>query len=257
MKFLLLVERIQQILKGPSGIKYNMLTSRGGTLDKMAVFSQHQKIIYVVVPKAANSSIKRLIWQDLGVDLEDSEVMRVIHKGNSSQQPTTPLSRVTNKELEKALNSKEWLKFSFVRNPYTRLVSAYQDKIENNQNNKGFLRRLGWHKSHIPSFEEFIDAITLQDINNMDWHWRPQWHLLMMDLISYDFIGKIEKLDNDIKKISNHLSMSDSDAIEAINSKTNSTKSNIENRISDNVALKIFNLYQKDFEYFNYSKNSY
>ena len=113
----------------------------------------------------------------------------------------------------------DYFSFVFVRNPYTRLVSAYKSKLnpggtyyhelygkqivqDFRPNASSDSLRLG----NDVMFPEFI-AYVVRLYNNkigMGEHWKPQYKLCHPCLIPYNFIGKFENIREDIKYVIKH-----------------------------------------------------
>ncbi len=75
--------------------------------------SDSEKFIYFHIPKTAGSSIHECLK---------------IHSGDISLDPLPPVHHMTSKEyLYFHPEKKDYFKFAFVRNPYSRIVSAYLD----------------------------------------------------------------------------------------------------------------------------------
>jgi hypothetical protein len=105
-------------------------------------------------------------------------------------------------------------KFIFVRHPFERLVSAYQDKLAGDnvfyQKAVGIaiIRKyrkepsaLSLQKGHDVTFPEFVDFIVDEWKDGrvpLDVHWRPVVDLCHPCSMEYDFIGKFETLDQDV-----------------------------------------------------------
>ena len=125
--------------------------------------------------------------------------------------PSRRVSDTDNQELASIFSSEDWFRFSFVRNPYKRLLSAYKDKIlglGHPKKHNSFLKKINWNSTQLPSFEEFIVAISRQSDDAMDWHWMPQSRLIMPDIIHYDFIGKLENYNEDMRTVLTRLNTS-------------------------------------------------
>lgn len=99
-------------------------------------------------------------------------------------------------------------RFSFVRDPYRRLESAYLSKLV--RATDGILSRrvviqrtLGLPKDRaaVPTFDQFLAALELQEPLAMDQHWRPQHLNLMHGLVEYDVVGRLESFDADLERI--------------------------------------------------------
>lgn len=260
MNIPLLLEQIRYRFVGHHGIKQRMVECRGGTLDKMVEINQKSKLFYTVVPKAANSSIKRLLWADLGVVLSAEETMRTVHK-RKKPQPTTPPSQLTDTRLQEILADETWLKFSFVRNPYTRLYSAFQDKILDPSRNRNFLTRMEWDGKELPDFRQFVEKIVAQPVERMDWYWRPQESLLMREIIPYQFIGRMEHFRTDLSPVLARLSLDDKLLDELLGVKTNATGNSARKEkklpFTSEVAELIYRKYEQDFLLFGYEKDSW
>ncbi len=108
-----------------------------------------------------------------------------------------------------------------MRDPYTRLVSAYMDKLRNVD--KEYVRTeyrtflaavLGWRKARElgederPSFPTFINALVQTPRSEMNAHWRPQTDLCGIGEMEYDFVGRMETLSKDVKTIFHALNRS-------------------------------------------------
>ena len=92
--------------------------------------------------------------------------------------------------------------YTFMRNPYTRMVSLYECQFP----------RLGPTHYHLPkedkdlTFERYVDIITNKEYDHDEYHfqhWRPQtdWVFNDDDRLIVDYIGRTETLDKDINKI--------------------------------------------------------
>lgn len=164
--------------------------------------SLQHKYVFVETPKVCCSTIKlnlqRLeteLWDFIWPENED------VHDRNFS-----PLIRPTQVlDFERLLDSKYLFKFCFVRNPYSRLLSCYLDKIAGNRPPKqAILNILDKGDSGIDahvSFSEFVEAISSQTIVEMNPHWRPQYYQTFQDLIEYDFIGRYENFTRDFEHV--------------------------------------------------------
>ena len=140
-------------------------------------------------------------------------------------------------------------KFSIVRNPYTRIYSAYM-YLKNEGRNTGLDRAYSKIINQYQSFDEFV-ATWLSKRKNQDQmlHFVPQYKFVSYkDKLLVDFIGRSESLSEDVKIIANRLNI-DSYVLERKNSSSNG---GIEVEMKSETRIIIQDIYQKDFEMFNY-----
>lgn len=133
---------------------------------------------------------------------------------------------------------KNYFKFSFVRNPETRFVSAWKDKVLKQNYFK-------FNSSEYPKMKDldyFISWVEGLDIDNCDEHINSQNTLI--DLKNIDFLGRFENFSDDFKIVLEILGIDNDDIVhhnKGINYDINLT---IEQR------LRIYNIYKKDFQLF-------
>ena len=115
---------------------------------------------------------------------------------------------------------KTYFKFTFVREPFERILSAYKDKFvhlrpvfvdrkirefHGTQILKNFrpgASKRALKKLNDITFREFIEYLVTKGSNKstpvMDWHWDNFVNICGMCAINYDFIGHYETFDQDL-----------------------------------------------------------
>ena len=93
--------------------------------------------------------------------------------------------------------------FSFVRNPYTRILSAYMDKmVRDVPERTRLLPTLGFDPDKPPPpFIDFLKAVQSQRDDWRDIHWTTQSRLLQSNNISYSYIGRFETFATTFPKV--------------------------------------------------------
>lgn len=136
----------------------------------------------------------------------------------------------------------KYFKFTFVRNPFDRIVSCYISKVVNPIPIQidVLLKPYGlWANM---SFTEFVEKICESD--NYNEHWAPQYLLIP----EVDFIGKVENFNNDILYITTKI------GIEPLNIKIMNS-SNIKNYnifYNEKNEKLIREKYKQDFKLLGY-----
>lgn len=90
----------------------------------------------------------------------------------------------------------DYTKFSVVRNPYTRIVSAWNDKIR--LDNPSGLCLTEGQKTKLQDFDYFVEWLVDQPKRTANIHLRPQSLLVPNDVHE---IGHIENFDHDLCRI--------------------------------------------------------
>jgi hypothetical protein len=142
---------------------------------------------YVQVPKVACTSLKAAIMPALG-PAEGDTVHRALRDSPS---------RFRKHKLAKAIRDGQFpgiYIFSFVRNPFDRLVSCYHSKFTDE---RVFLRQPGVRLGM--TFREFAEAVCEVPDEESDQHVRSQW--TFFDGLEVDFLGRFENLAADFAEV--------------------------------------------------------
>ena len=177
------------------------------------------------------------------------------------------------KELEKLLKTKNVLTFSFVRHPFERLVSAFQDRILQ----RNILHEYGYstwfYKNH--SFPSFVNLVLKEykqfncsrihdsECPNINIHWKSFASECSYCNIKYDVIGRMETFDEDVKYImkkSNLESIFSMKSIKKLHSskhKSNKMTQKYFSQLTKGQVNELYNMYKMDFEMFGYDAKNY
>ncbi|XP_066582649.1 carbohydrate sulfotransferase 9-like [Prorops nasuta] len=166
-------------------------------------------------------------------------------------------------------------KILIVRHPLERLLSAYRDKLENMINREYYYKRFGryiaykYHESRKenetslePTFKEFLQYIV--DEKYFDEHWAPYYSTCIPCTINYDFILKLETLDEDEKFLIQETGLVYELDLHEVSKVKNSNPNGITNEevvvkylknIPASLLQKLDKIYDKDFKLFNYESS--
>lgn len=164
------------------------------------------RVVYLEVPKAACTAMK-MVLRDLYASTpltmfprtsrQTKRGMFVHARVNAPLPALTELDDAAQREL---LEDDDVLRFTVVRNPYTRFISAWRDKVYLYEPTaedvyraiRGTAPELG-HKQPI-LFSEFVSHVERTISATTDPHWRRQVDLTYPDAIRYTHVGKTETL---------------------------------------------------------------
>lgn len=215
-----------------------------GGMGNHVVLCPKFNTIYLQNEKAGCSTIKLLLHRAHTGDW--SEVTGSIH---SQHQLPVPRDIGWPTVLD-MLTSGSTFRFTFVRHPIDRLVSAYSDKIVRVRYMRAQIQELLGERvdpdATVP-FDMFMAALTIQEPLQMDPHWRPQHLNIMHGLIESDFIGRLENFDEDIAVVKQRAGLPDV-PVEVRNQQRHADVFT-DRRYLKRVAEKI---YARDFELFGY-----
>lgn len=220
--------------------------------------SVKHKYVTVTVPKVACSTIKRTLHVLEG--LGRAERLAGEHEGGEGMR----LSRFSAKEAAAVLRDPAWLRFTFVRNPYDRLLSAWKSKILSGHDTyyapaRDHMREaLAYPSDAVVAFGDFVRVVTAgDDAISHDGHWERQSVVGMHDLIPYDVIGRFENFVEDFGSILERLG-APADVLALASQVTNPTEPLPSAAAYDReLASLVYAHYQEDFERFGYARDSW
>lgn len=212
------------------------------------------KFIYFETPKVACSTIKRTF------QAAEAEALGVSLGKHLHERETSPLKSVMeiNDNIQSILYKGEYFKFTFVRNPYPRVLSAYLDKIiQNEWERKRHLPLLGFAPDSYPSFLEFLQRIADQNPEDMDIHWCPQTVLTASKSIEMDFIGRFEHFASDFELLCNKIlpNTASKGQIQKIAHHNTGASEKLRELINSDCQAIIKTIYADDFSTYNYSRD--
>lgn len=206
------------------------------SIERYNVYSE-KKLCYIDIPKTASTSIKKLMIDVLGYDLEEYDIQN-FHSRKFAKNHF--------------INNGDYFSFSFTRNPYERLVSTYLNRYKGGE---GITRTYDYYLFGLlqedKGFEHFVKKI----VQIPDWlaedHFVSQYATLYdkNNKCKVDFVGKFENIAQDWKIVQDYTNLPELPHL---------NQSNLidwTNFYTLETAQLVYQRYKKDFEYFGYDPN--
>jgi hypothetical protein len=225
------------------------------------VLPEH-RLIYVCVPKCASTTIKMILSGLVGRHATSFEQ---IHKRRYSGLRSP--SRVGLSTLYRTATDSRTLRFSFVRNPYERLVSAWADKFRNRPlvGGDSFIEKYLQHRrsvdaalpegaAHTLSFADFVTFATATADQRLDAHWHLQDDILDMPGIDLDFIGKIESFGTDFVHVIDHVDPVGRTNLETLTPLHRTRHQPWPRYYTRVLADRVYSAYERDFDRLGYAR---
>ena len=216
-------------------------------LDPRGAYSPMEPFFYNRIPKAANTTITKVLFE------KTTFRPRFARRSDPKYQFLRPLF-LSGKDVTRL--EREAFKFTFTRNPYSRVLSAYLDKV-GRRRHQG-LRFLAWAEQHDQP-ESFLGFCRYLDAGGLflDMHWAPQVEILCLPLERFDFIGRVETIESDLIYVLDKL-FSESPIEPATGTLRAGTHTRASQKISEVYGKEeytiISRLYDSDFEKLGYDK---
>ena len=157
-------------------------------------------LLYGRVPKVANSSIKACLYRLLTTSPEKG--LRTTSDAFWSKGTHGETSMVDNHSARMCRGTH--FSFSFVRNPFDRLVSAYNNKILELDETPGPMQAMGLKNGL--AFSAFLECIATPSDADLDVHLLPQSNILCLDgQLIPSFIGHLETMERDWQQLQRRL----------------------------------------------------
>lgn len=221
------------------------------TIDYVVNVSEKYRYMYLANLKVASSSILRVL-QLAEVDGDASRLPESPHDRAGSPIPSYSAAKTP---LNEVIESEAFFKFTYVRNPYTRVLSAYLDKVLRDPAERvRLLPSMGLAADSEPTFLEFLKAIQAMRDSWRDIHWVTQSRLLQINNINYNFIGRFESFATTFPVTLELLGI-DAALLDKAGTPPNVTRAS--DRLREFIGPKerdvIIGIYEADFVNFRYS----
>lgn len=207
------------------GISINSADARGCVDSRLGFFCNR-------IPKAANSTIvENLARLSFG-----EEVPSKLAK----KRFTLP-SQLSRQDVK---NIQSMFCFAVVRNPYTRTLSAYLDKVERRALRKG-------RESSFKGFLRELDDGALYS----NAHWAPQSSLLLLPAGDFEFFGKVENLNEDLAFIKSRIlgEQYQAEPMKSVTGNATGAAKKLAHYYDEQCVQLVQSMFERDFQLFGYS----
>jgi len=138
---------------------------------------------------------------------------------------------------------RDYFKFAFVRNPWDRLVSCWNNKVIDSN----LFRFNEAELEKMRNFENFVGYVGSINVDTCNRHLRSQNSVI--DLNNIDYLGRMETFADDLQYIFQRLEL-DTTAIKSRN--VTSDRKPYQEYYSSELAEQVARIYRKDVQIFGY-----
>ena len=136
----------------------------GSVPDPLNIALESPRVIFMLTPKAANTSVVQAVGDALGIPGRADLALPTVDKAEAVRR-----------------KSYGWLVVAFVRHPVDRLISCWRDKVsEPGRFHEPFLRKYGTAVRPGMPFGDFAEMVCATPDEEADQHFRSQAHELMI-----------------------------------------------------------------------------
>lgn len=212
------------------------------------------KYVYVEVPKAGCGTMKATLGALEGARLNETHAQRFLdkpHNGVKSGAHVRPY-QLPNDLLEEVFTSPDYNRFTVVRDPSSRVLSGYLEKIRQGlRQSTEISNALGGKPAAEITFPEFLGVIETQASRDQDPHWRRQADHIGLGIIDYHKIIHLEDLDSSWDLIAELTRTPDLDGQYYCKTSTRASSKVEEYRTPETDSL-IHRIYDRDFTELDY-----
>jgi dermatan 4-sulfotransferase 1 len=235
-------------------------------LRQSTFVSLPKRYMYFAVAKAGCTQMKELIR-----GVEGMPALKLFPKGDWQTRrdmfvhsrlnlPLPSVADLDDRTQKEVFEAPDFLRMTVVRNPYTRVVSAWMNKIllcepalkEEYLEIKGRLPDL-YEKSLI-SFPEFIEYLANKaNLRTCNSHWRRQVDHTFFPAMNFSLVVKLEQLAEGLRRFGAHLGLS----APPVASRKNESLRLGSPAYTEELADKVFALYRTDFDVLHYDRSTW
>ena len=206
--------------------------------------------VYFEVAKAACSTIKSRLNPVAARGLPEP---KTVHPAVFESAFAKPF-QLTDDIMAAVLSGQNFTRFTFIREPMERFVSGYLDKF-----GRASPQQDRFRKRHFPdidpeaviSAEMFLSALENDPkFRAFDKHWRPQTELLFQPEQELDFIGTLERFEEDWDLLCERLDLPVETLRNDVVWHATSAAEKVNNTLTPDQKRRVEHLFAADFEFY-------
>ncbi|XP_014681014.1 PREDICTED: carbohydrate sulfotransferase 13-like isoform X2 [Priapulus caudatus] len=254
----------------------NATSASSGKWKSRLLVVDKYKLVYCSVPKAGNTNWKRVLLSLLLPSGGRPPETVSFHEAHHSPSLLRPLSSYPSDDQQSIMRT--YYKFVFARDPLSRLLSAFRNKVLGvggvDDNHRKLLVPLlmrgrgdvgdAWteFRRKPPTLAEFVDYVIQchERRGTLNVHWSPVADLCNVCGVDYDFVGKMETVADDARFVLAVHGLADvvvyperrDTGYEAAEETAGELRREYQGIPARDLA-KIVAMFAKDFDVFNYS----
>ena len=223
------------------------------------IIALYQKFIFIPIQKTGSTSIRESLYKNYNCVEASTDPTSLIYNHTSAcrlklyfeEQKQFPSSE------QNLGNWKDYFKFTFVRNPYARLVSQYNYYCKIGSNPREVIDSNGDKFTHTTEYYNLCKEINKksfkQFVQNNQNNFDLPYSWFCLD--EFDFVGKTENMQTDFDKAIEHINKNNTRAITetiSIPHYNKSTKKHYSDYYDDETKKIAKKFYGEDIERFKY-----
>jgi hypothetical protein len=233
-----------------------------------AFASVRHHYLYVETPKAACSSWKQLIVDVEGAPVNDAAIPHqretridmLIHQRRNIGVPD--FFDLEESDREGILSgSAGWFVFAMSRNPFSRLVSMFENKVRTGEPGYRAMETRygdGAYASPRAAFANFVRSVAIHpDRQRLDAHLRTQVEILMPGLIAYGRVFKVEQAGDAVTAFAAHVRAQGFTGPIALERRNESRARSWRDYYEAETAELVAQAYAGDFAHFGYDPDDW
>ena len=211
------------------------------------------KYVYVEVPKAGCGTMKATLG-GLEAARKGPGLVQRVQDAPHNRISATPFIKpfqLPSDLLEDVFTSSAYRRFTVVRDPASRVLSGYLEKIgQGLKQSEPIVAALGIPAAEI-TFSQFLDVIGGQTSREQDPHWRRQADHVALGIVEYDDAIHLEQLDASWDRVAELTGIADlRETFYCKNSTGASAK--VDEYYTPELRDKVRAIYERDYQMLGY-----